>query len=1281
MHRTHIPSSARGILLLCSLTVLLARSAAAGITDLASAPLATASTSSVLPNLLFVLDDSGSMDWDYLPDWVSGYYCRNSSGSWTALCSRADPPYRSSDFNTVYYNPAITYTPPLNADGSSKPNQTNWSAVDNDYYKIQSTSVSNLLTGFPDTEWCTSTSYADCLRNGNYLLPGTVGGKNYQTKHDTTASGSGKMATGTLTAPTTIVRSWGPHYYTMLPGEYCDNINFRRCQATQTAVYSLPAPLRWCSSAANAAATTPASGSCQAVKTATYATPRYPTIFLPGSTAFVRTDIVPGTSSYVYPGTNAKAITRTDCAGSTCTYTEEMTNFANWFAYYQTRMQMMKSSASIAFNAIGNRYRVGYFTINNYASSAHTLNIATFDATQKASWYGKLFAANPGGYTPLRNALAHAGRIFAGKLTSSPGGADPMQYSCQQNFTLLSTDGYWNSTAGTKIDGSSSVGNQDGSLPRPQYDGTGSSDTLADVAAYYYNTDLRTSALGNCTGAAVPPAVSGNDVCLNNVPTSGMDAAAHQHMTTFTLGLGIAGYMQYSPSYLTATAGDYFNVKNGSTVNAAAGVCTWQASGTCNWPVPASDAQSNIDDLWHAAVNGYGTYFSAGNPAALSAGLADALAGVSARTGDSAAATTSNPNIVTGDNFLFSSTYTSVDWYGELNRQQIDLSTGAVASINDWSAQSQLDNNSARIIYTYDPASSTRLKRFLWANLSSAEQNFFMTPAIGGLSQFCTVGVTCLSSAAKIDAAGAKLVAYLAGDRSLEGAPTDTSKYYNQRTHLLGDIVSSEAVYVNAPPFNYVDSGYAAFKASSRTGMAYVAANDGMLHAFRADFGTEAWAYIPSLTLANLYRLADKNYANLHSYQVDGTPTMGDVYDGASWRTLIVGGMNAGGRGYYALDVTDPAQPKALWEFTADISKGVGYTVDANLGYTFGKPEIAKLKNGTWVVFVTSGYNNVPDARYNTGNGLGYLYVLNAVTGALIRSIPTGVGSVGSPSGLAQVRAWSDDGMQNNTAQRVYGGDLLGNLWRFDVNGDIGAAGYDAQLLATLRGASANVQPITAKPELGDVNGAAVVYVGTGRYLGLSDLPDSSAQSIYAIKDALTSASYGNPRLAPSASGFVRQTLTMTTCPAGSPATICSAGQSVRTSTSLAVDMANQYGWYVDLPDSGERANTDPQLSLGTLAFTTNIPDSSACTIGGYSNVYFFDYRTGAPVSTSTTGVVGKKLGNALATRPVYARLPNNKVLGIVRLSDGTTVVPSVPIGSAASKTRRFSWRELQIAH
>jgi type IV pilus assembly protein PilY1 len=291
-----------------------------------------------------------------------------------------------------------------------------------------------------------------------------------------------------------------------------------------------------------------------------------------------------------------------------------------------------------------------------------------------------------------------------------------------------------------------------------------------------------------------------------------------------------------------------------------------------------------------------------------------------------------------------------------------------------------------------------------------------------------------------------------------------------------------------------------------------------------------------------------------------------------------------------------------------------------------------------------------------------------------------GVGAAaagGTPSNLAKIRAWVDNATNDNTLQRVYGGDMQGNLWRFDINGDIGASGYEAHRLTTLYADLGGTvrQPITARPELGDVDGNAVIFIGTGRYLGTPDLSDLTQQTMYAVKDDLGTTTLGNPRNP--ASGFVQQVQTTTLCPANSPESVCNTGESVRTTTNNAVDFAVNNGWFVDFPDAGERANTDAILQLGTLVFNTNVPNVSVCTAGGYSYTWFLDYRTGSFVSTSTTRVSAVRLGNALSTRPTVVRLPNNAVVALTRLSDGSTRTTDVAVGSGAASVRRVSWREL----
>lgn len=1639
-------------------------------TDIANSPVITSDTNAtpVPPNIMFIVDDSGSMAWDFLPDWANDSLCKANSGaasgacclngSGSAVCNagtsisntgssvkRLNVPMTASDFNNVYYNPAITYIPPRNADGTSRTamdcagsggsvSGTNctggWASVRLDAYGVQeaATTTANLLTSYPDVQWCSDSGLTDCRANSNYFYPNSV-----------YAYFKGVVGK--------------PYYYLIVPGEYCDSDKLTNCTTTTvpTGLYTYPAKLRWCS---DVGLTT-----CQAIKNATYKYPRYPTLLpsssssgsvstvfalsgnatvsnnksftvnniavggapslLSGATAatndvdaatdaiiakisngyvssaktcstssstrtctftvlapatgscpsgtvtpvvtssgaqtttmalapvagstvfnscrtpgnFVRVDIDPAVNSYPYPGTATKSSTRTDCAGATCTYLEEMTNFANWFTYYRTRMQMMKSASSLAFSGIGDSYRVGYMTINNNnssksvaGSSGDFLNIDTFGTTQKANWYAKLFSALPNNGTPLRSALSTAGLLYGGVLNGSTFNGssvqDPMLYSCQKNFTILSTDGYWNTGndsgcsarngQGCKLDRTSAVGNADGADKRPYSDGTvvtittktrytttttgmqspqalvkttpwtynqsvsisstkncnagagkntgykvtwqtwlynetiqgtktttydqssyydhtdvttngvltsstdgstntsianstsntvwdaltdtgpapatstsspwatsggtyttcqassskpgnssvasgsasvanqggatvsnpgttgaqtssvistttttagGVSDTLADVAYYYYNTDLRAAGSTNPT--------TNVDVGTGDYDSvTGAFTNSVQRMSTYTLGLGIDGYMKFRSDYISASTGDYNDVANGTSATST--ICTWQSSGsTCNWPAPSSDSQANIDDLWHAAVNGHGSYFSAENPARLSAGLSAALSSIAAKDGAAAAATTSNPNITSGDNFLFSSDFRTQEWTSHLSRLQIDPVSGVITTtvdangkvvpVVDWEAQSLLDgavsaSSDTRTIYTFSSdigqtsfcgasySSANKLKPFCWSgtgtsypgstSLSTTEQGYFTGASIASLPQFCATGTytltgesvarTCLTAAQQTDAGGKNLVNFLRGQYGHEDQDgvADANRYYRNRTHALGDIVSSEAVYVKTPLANYADAGFGDFKTAqaSNVGMVYVAANDGMLHAFNASTGVETWAYIPTMVMPKLFNLASMNYGNAHQFLLDGTPVVDYAYIGGSWKTILVGGLGAGGAGYYALDITNPAAPKGLWEFkqrtascAANLSQAVGASDDCDLGYSFGNPVITKLANGTWVVLVTSGYNNT-----TPGDGKGYLYVLDAASGTILNKIGTGVGSssadpvagiiagvcttVPCPSGLSKIAAWVDSPDTDNTTQRVYGGDVFGNLWRFDINNNVGVPGYEAQQLAVLKGPAGTLQPITERPELGDVNGVPIVLVGTGRLLGDSDKSDSAQtgsnfQSFYGIKDLLDSTNWGNVRTA----GLVQQTLTI------------NAGDQSRSGTSRSVNLLTAPGWFVDFPDTSERSYTDPSLALGTITFTTNLPKGTACSSSGQSFIYFLDYRSGAPV----IAIAGAKLGNALATRPVVVQLEGGAVRSIVRLSDTTTYVGDVPIGSASTTARRVSWRQL----
>ncbi|HNC25512.1 PilC/PilY family type IV pilus protein [Accumulibacter sp.] len=897
--------------------------------------------------------------------------------------------------------------------------------------------------------------------------------------------------------------------------------------------------------------------------------------------------------------------------------------------------------------------------------------------------------------------------------------------------------------------------------------------TLADVAQYYYMTDLRTPTLGNCysNGDTTRNVCQGPD-------GSGADAEI-QRMNTYTLGLGASGLMQYDSRYQEAREGDgsdFASIKWTTMADPAMGICSWQTAGECNWPKPYeslaqpsqnSRQQANIDDLWHAAVNGRGTYFSARDPTGLANAIGAALADIGSARGSVAAVTLTSPNLVAGDgNGVFQSSFEVGVWAGDVIRRSVDGATGVVSSSITWSAEERLrrklTNEGAaaadhrrRTIYTFNPSGESatgagdRLKPFVWSSLSDSEKAYLQSPWVNAerLSQTACVSesdVVCLDPDVRANAGGETLLNFLRGDATNEGTVDNRIALYRKRTasgsdvhRPLGDIAGSEPVYVQAPPWNYVDQQYAQFRESksNRQAMIYVGANDGMLHAFyAADGGTgiiggdEAWAYVPRLAFPRLAHLADKRYPTRHQYTVDGTPVMGDICADTPancraastpelWKTILVGGLNNGGRGYYALDITDPGHPKALWEFTHD-----------NLGYSFGNPVITKLRDGTWVVLFASGYNNI-----TPGDGQGRLFIVNANSGQLVAainggSISTGVGSVDAPSGLAKISAWANFPDLNNTAERIYGGDLAGNLWRFDVNGEIPQTAdppvYDAQRLATLKDAAGNPQPITTRPELGRIAYQPVVFVGTGKLLGASDFlpihesaPRFQQQSFYAIKDRLTDTDFGDPRTTTVAqptgtgtgttqvSNFTRWVLTAGTCSTVNP--VCRAGdpivqtaalprESGETDEAYAVRqqqtrqaMLRQAfgpyndGWYLDLPGDGEQANTDPGLTRGILVFNTNRPlEGGGCVPVAVSYQYWLDYRTGGALET-TMGLVARKLGDTLATSAKLGQTSGGEQSGGEQpvfetgFDNRTVGTDSPPAGTPPPVPRRVSWREL----
>ncbi|CAN7291258.1 PilC/PilY family type IV pilus protein [Pseudoduganella sp. LjRoot289] len=1001
---------------------------------------------------------------------------------------------------------------------------------------------------------------------------------------------------------------------------------------------------------------------------------------------FVRVNIVSGST---YP----KGADRVDCVttAGVCTYNEEMTNFANWYSYYKSRLQMMKTSVGIAFASLNSNYRAGFVRLSQAAvGGAMDMKPADFVGSARTTWYSTLYNTVTTGSTPIRAAMDNVGRMYANLSPYAyAAGQEVVQFPCQPNFMILTTDGYWNGSTTANVVNNDNVesaarfctqarGCVD---PRAQ-----SEPSISDVALHWYNG-------GSSTGTvSLRPSLEPDMSKPGQVPAAGGENT-HLHMNTYTLGLGMDGVMTYDANYDTAPkpGGDFYNLVTGVATG-----CPWNANGAYVWPDPqtastASTVQERVDDLWHAAIAGHGKYFSANEPKEVVQGLASALANMQVSVGAAAAAATSTPNISQQDNDIFSDTFTTVKWYGELSDKKIDPATGIVGTTAVWVSSDTVGpqaiagtdgtpaTGGGRTIYMLDPANTATLREFRYSEMGGS------TLMQGWFNNKCTLLAQCtlLSTADRaIVNSGANLVNWLRGEQTY--ANDEIFRAYSLTANtpagqagpvpiVLGDIASSKPAYLREPRKAYPGASYETFKTywtTNRIPTVFTAANDGMLHAFRASDGHELWAYVPRITMKKLYNLASTTYGTNHQFSTDGSPEVADVEIGGAWKTVLVAGLNGGGRGYYALDVTDPTAPRALWETCADST--VCAHADPDLGLTFGNPQFGTWR-GQWVVFVTSGYNNVPGIDgVAGGSGKGILFIINVATGAIIEKISTELGDTTTPSGLAKITAITNDPASDPLVTYIYGGDNQGRMWRFDP----------AALTVRRMGDAGALQPVTTRPEVTlcavsstdattgvvSVYAQRVVLFGTGRLLDVPDTVNIDLQSLYLLKDADTCAGTGVNCIDIRGTGMVRQTLALQ----GSSSNVNS-----YTISANDVNLATQSGWYFDWSlNAGERMNLDPKVVSGVANVVTNLPtSSSSCSVGGTSNAYAVNVCSGQAVQGT---LAGSTLSNtSAAVGFIIVRLPKGELKMITTTAKGETLTRPL-IEENSTKAHRAGWRRIK---
>ncbi|HEU4851126.1 MAG TPA: PilC/PilY family type IV pilus protein [Telluria sp.] len=680
-----------------------------------------------------------------------------------------------------------------------------------------------------------------------------------------------------------------------------------------------------------------------------------------------------------------------------------------------------------------------------------------------------------------------------------------------------------------------------------------------------------------------------------------------------------------------------------------AGIAMWAASGS-----QRQDADSGIETL---AAQLSPMVASGPNPLSLAARrrffdgsdparLRSAVAGMARRAVmqsepvASAATASSGAN---GDGYVLQASYDRAARSGDLVR--LDLAGGRPSGAPAWSAAAQLPAPNARKIFT------------------TVERN----------GETVTAPFTSTELASKV--LDAELVAYLRGDRSKEG------QGMRVRTSPLGDIVRSTPLIVGPPSAAGQGEGYAAFRArhATRRPLAYVGANDGMLHGFDAATGVERLAYVPRALHAALPELARPDYS--HRAFVDASPGAGEALTAEGWRTVLAAGYGMGNKGVFAIDVTTPdsfaSGAGELWQFSD--------RDDRQLGHVVAAPAIARfrtsLREGVaqyrHFAIVTSGFNNYD--KDQSPDGALFLLALDKPRRERWRNGVNYFRFAAPAREAGQANALGPPAVvlgADGAVRHVYAGDLQGSVWRFDFTGNAPWRGASS-LLFTARDAEGRRQPITSAPRVVYAPGGGhLILFGTGRMLVDEDagVPGDAIQSMYAIHDALVrdAAAIG------SRSALIRRRL--------------EAGGNGFRVLGEEIDYAKNKGWYFDFAGqrSGERITSSPMVDGGVMVATSVIPAADECATPS-TRTYALSALTGmanGAASTDADGAVTGVLTAGAAPGPPLLVLSGATTsgpdgAGRVTAMRRYSFYPSGPGGKAPVEVRiavpghRLSWREI----
>lgn len=953
-------------------------------------------------------------------------------------------------------------------------------------------------------------------------------------------------------------------------------------------------------------------------------------------------------------------------------------NFAIWYSFYRSRALATLSAAKIAFYNLSPSVRFTWQDLDTCktfeSDSGNTCGnnkLKPYSAKHRGEFYTWLRKRYFNKSTPLPAAMKRAGEFLktAAPWQKTPyantGNDDANTYACRPSYHVMMTDGMWNATTANPASfrsdhstfttpGGEKYGGKDYDQIKPFYDDAGNS-TLADLAMHYWATDLNTS-LDNKIRPYIPYK---NDDSDKEYWDPRNNPAEWQSMSNFIMALGLttslgSGTNSHLPWEGTTHGGEgYKKLLEGT-----------------NWPVASSGSANNVYDLWHAAINSRGEFYSVDSPDAMVQAFQDILTRIAERKSSAAMPGTSSAiesfEDEDGDTdgrlhqFFYQTTFNSADgWSGDLIKtekyREFNNSTGEYewVTTEGWSAANKLPPHDKRKIYMAN--NSGNLVEFKESNINSSALYEGKT-----LKQHLDINPDSSQSSAY---SAKDRLNYLRGSDANAGE--DDGKM-RERSSKLGDFFGSEPVVVgnqgrylegfsNKLENTDVDNpenAYSTFLDSikSRKTMVYVGGNAGMLHAFNAETGVEEFAFVPTPVFPFLNKLTGKNYT--HQYYVDGTPVVADVYDptNARWRTILVGTLKAGGKGLFALDITDPDNISLLWELHDYSTEANKPGINVKPGYSFPKPTVARLHNGRWAVVTGNGYKAT-----GTDSGKAALFVIDALSGELTKSMEvqarnTNGGVLNEENGLSTPRLADFDG--DGIADYAYAGDLQGNLWRFDLLGNSAntdnntqnppfsiygkktdtdttkfKVSYDGKAMFTARSTHTGnpAQPITSAPSLvrHPTRLGYLVVFGTGRYVEIGDKePNKSyAQSLYGVWDTKTKAETTGAPPSISRSNMTQQSFNSSDTTGKGETT--NTVRQARILSNNPVEWYTDYnstkpikkrGWYVDFDGGGKQGEimVEDMRTLGnTLFLQTLVPNDDPCANGAGNWLYAINPFTG----------------------------------------------------------------------